>query len=156
MPQRPQNAGLSPKRIVAARLTPRLYAWWEEIKNRMSHRWANSSKPQLGKAFTKSFGLKLSQLLFQSKSEYHPFSNPIICQTLAHSIPMPNQQTKKRVTLQVSGSLHKRIKELSREREETMMELMLTALQKFITTEPTQGSRIGLLQKWKEDKRCRS
>jgi predicted transcriptional regulator len=60
---------------------------------------------------------------------------------------MPNQQTKKRVTLQVSSSLHKRIKELSREREETMMELMLTALQKFITTEPTQGSRIGLLQK---------
>ena len=44
-------------------------------------------------------------------------------------------KTKKRVSLEVSRSLHERIKKLANEREETMVSLVINVLQDFLETE---------------------
>ncbi len=48
---------------------------------------------------------------------------------------MTSLKTKKRVSLEVSCSLHERIKKLAKEREETMVSLVINVLQEFLETE---------------------
>ena len=48
---------------------------------------------------------------------------------------MKDLKTKKRVSLEVSRSLHERIKQLANEREETMVSLVINVLQDFLESE---------------------
>ncbi len=48
---------------------------------------------------------------------------------------MKDLKTKKRVSLEVSRSLHERIKQLANEREETMVSLVINVLQDFLEAE---------------------
>ncbi len=48
---------------------------------------------------------------------------------------MKDLKTKKRVSLEVSRSLHERIKQLANDREETMVSLVINALQDFLEAE---------------------
>ncbi len=60
---------------------------------------------------------------------------------------MTNCKTKKRVTLEVSRGLHKKIKQLANSREETMVSLVLDALHNFLEAE----HKITLRSKFKPE-----
>lgn len=48
---------------------------------------------------------------------------------------MNNCKAKKRVSLEVSRGLHEKIKKLAKEREETMVSMVISALQEFLESE---------------------
>ena len=50
------------------------------------------------------------------------------------SYTMTNNTNKKRVSLEVSRGLHEKIKTLAKEREETMVSLVISALHEFLET----------------------